>query len=124
VFNGFAFDLLALAKTYPADVIERWCAKTFDPMKAVQRQNDGYPKSLDDLAKANGFPGKTMKGGDAPDTWRKGDHDRLSDYCMGDVKILKGLFEKGRILMPAKYKKYEKMIDFASGPTGGIIGRT
>jgi hypothetical protein len=123
VFNGFAFDFIALSGIFPKDVVKRWAAKTTDPMVAIMRQNDGYPKSLNDLARANGLQQKTMRGVEAPQAWHNGENDRLLDYCMHDVRILKALFEKRTVLLPAKLEKYEKTVDFATEEVGGVIGR-
>lgn len=122
-FNAFAFDLLCLEKTYGANVIARWCAKTSDPMVLIKAQNDGYPKGLNDLAIANGLQGKKMEGIEAPKKWRAGDHDELVEYCMHDVRILKALWELKEVTMPAKFKKYERTIRFASDAMGGRLGR-
>jgi hypothetical protein len=123
VFNGFAFDFIALSGVFPKDLVKGWAAKTTDPMLAIMRQNDGYPKSLNDLAAANGLPQKSMRGVEAPIVWHAGEYDRLLDYCMQDVRTLKELFQKGTVVLPAKSKKHEKTVPFATDEVGGTIGR-
>lgn len=123
VFNGFAFDLIALSGSFAKDTVKRWCSKTTDPMVAVMHANDGYPKALNNIAAANGLEGKTMKGAEAPAAWRNGEHERLLEYCMKDVQILRSLFEMGEVTLPAKHKKFEKRIKFATDDTGGSLGR-
>src|ERR1044071_4480583 len=123
VFNGFAFDFIVLSGIFSKELVKRWAAKTTDPMLAIMRQNDGYPKSLNDLAAANGLPQKRMLGAEAPKAWHDEEYDRLLDYCMQDVRTLQELFQKGSVLLPAKLKKYEKMVTFATDEVGGTIGR-
>lgn len=45
----------------------------------------GY--GLDALAKANGLPGKTGYGGDAPLNWQRHRYGGVIDYCLEDVRL-------------------------------------
>ncbi len=111
-FNADAFDLVVMQKYYDSARFDRWKNKCIDPMVTVKRLNQGYPKSLQALATANGIEGKTGDGANAPKLWETGQYDELLDYCLNDVRILQQLWNKDHIVLPAKVKKYEKVIPF------------
>jgi len=49
--------------------------------------------SLDAILKANGLPGKTGDGAQAPRDWQAGLHAKVMSYCQNDVLQTKALFE-------------------------------
>lgn len=56
----------------------------------------GFRVKLDDVALATLGAGKTGHGLQAIEFWRKGEIDKLRDYCLMDVKITKEVYEYGQ----------------------------
>jgi hypothetical protein len=53
------------------------------------------------LAKANLGYGKSGKGDLAPELWQRGSRGIVIDYCLGDVSILRKLYEqRARLIDP------------------------
>lgn len=65
--------------------------------------------SLDAVARANGLPGKTGTGEQAPVLWQGRKHQMVIDYCKNDVRILKELIDivlqRGSLNDPRNPKK-------------------
>ena len=49
---------------------------------------------LDAVCTANGLPGKTGHGADAPIDWQQGRPGKVIDYCLGDVYALLRLYRR------------------------------
>lgn len=49
---------------------------------------------LGPLAQANLGEGKSGNGAQGPAMWQRGEHARVADYCLGDVRLLRRLFER------------------------------
>lgn len=99
-YNGQSFDLPLMqavegkevpgwgelsARSY--DILARiWDA---DPVGRFQKGN-----SLDAVSQANGYGAKEMNGAQAPALWRAGRRAEVMNYCQGDVRKTRALFEQ------------------------------
>ena len=85
--------------------------RSLDCISMTSSQASGlFLKSLDLLAKANlpGAEGKTANGMDAITFYRRGEMDKLKEYCLQDVKVTKDVFDlirsQGYLWIPQKYQ--------------------
>ena len=104
-FNSFAFDDklcaahgLQVKTTY--DLLCHIRVAAGMPSHYVKgKTRAGY--SLEQLAKANLGYGKSGKGDLAPELWQRGNRGAVIDYCLGDVSILRTLYEqRARLIDP------------------------
>lgn len=99
-FNGIGFDnkvLQAVLRFSPTearcyDVLrEMWAAAGLPP-EFNYKTHGGL--GLNTTAKVNFNLGKTDDGGLAPVEWQRGNHGRVIDYCLQDVKLTKMCFDR------------------------------
>ena len=88
-FNSDHFDIPLLNKYYPGDLTK---IKSIDLLKEVKRSL-GRRIKLDALASATLGRKKTADGALAASWWKKGEKEKVRDYCIEDVKITKELYE-------------------------------
>lgn len=87
-FNNWRFD----DKLIKANNIEVPSGQTKDIAAAIWRAagipTGEHPKGLglDAICLANGIPGKTGNGADAPQDFQRGRIGRVIDYCLGDIR--------------------------------------
>lgn len=87
-FNNWRFDDRLCA----ANGIEIPQGQSMDLAAIIWRAagipNGEHPKGLglDAICRANGLPGKTGNGADAPQDYQRGRIGRVIDYCLGDVR--------------------------------------
>lgn len=116
-FNGFQFDLpllrgilrrraAMLRKDAPAlrelcDAFKVQCGGpgAYDLLQEIWAADPSSKRvkginGLDALAQANGLPGKTGSGAQAPLLWAAGRHAEVVNYCLWDVYLTKALFEQ------------------------------
>lgn len=91
-FNINKFDLPVLAPYYIGDLFK---IPTLDLLDEVHK-SIGFRLSLDDLARSTLGVKKTGHGLQAVEFYRKGQMDKLCDYCLSDVKITRDLYEYGK----------------------------
>jgi hypothetical protein len=93
-WNGLSFDLRWIG--YNAGDIEaaaRLALDLYDPMFQFFNQR-GFPVSLAAVGEAMGISQrKLMNAADAPKEWRKGNHQRVIDYVLGDCQITNQIIE-------------------------------
>ncbi len=99
-YNIIGFDLPVLNNYYPGDLQK---LPTFDLMYLLEAQI-GFRLKLDDVAKATLGEGKSGSGLMAVEYWKKGEIEKLRDYCLQDVKVTKDLFDYVRTYRHLKYK--------------------
>lgn len=98
----WSYDILA----------EMWRSAGLDPTKFYWKTHGGY--KLDDTAKVN-LDGahKTGHGALAPVQWQRGEIGAVVDYCMADVMLTKGLFDRivehGILLSPKDANRVLKL---------------
>ncbi len=88
-FAGERFDLPVLEKYFNFNVRS---INHLDILEEVEK-NLGRRIGLGILAEANLGAGKTSHGGEAVEMYKRGEMDKLKEYCLQDVKITKDLYE-------------------------------
>lgn len=91
-YNLFGFDYKVLNTYYPGDLTQ---LPTLDLMVKIA-DNLGRRLKLDDVAHGSLGIGKSGNGLQAIEYFRKGEIDKLRDYCQQDVKVTKEVYEYGR----------------------------
>ncbi len=88
-FNSDHFDIPVLNKYYSGDLTK---IKSLDLLKKV-KDSLGRRIKLDTLAEATLGRNKTGHGGDALVWWKNGEHQKVIEYCIEDVRITKDIYE-------------------------------
>ena len=88
-FNSDHFDIPLLNKYYSGDLTK---IKSVDIMKDIKKSL-GRRIGLDAVAKATLGIGKTGYGMDAIEWWKKGEIDKIRQYCLDDVRITKDVYD-------------------------------
>ena len=83
------FDLPLLNKYYPGNLST---IKHVDILKEI-RKSYGRGMKLDQLAEGTLGKNKSGHGLDAITWWKKGELDKLRNYCLDDVKITKEIYD-------------------------------
>lgn len=91
-FNSNKFDLPVLSPYYIGKVDQ---FPSLDILEEVEKYL-GYRVALDDLARATLNIKKSGHGFLAIEYFRKGEIDKLKEYCLDDVRITKELYEYGK----------------------------
>lgn len=99
-YNLFGFDYQVLNTYYPGDLSK---FPTLDVMKDIEKQI-GFRVKLDDVAHASLGTGKSGNGLQAIEFFRKGEIQKLREYCLQDVKVTKEVYEYGLKNGVVKYK--------------------
>ncbi len=98
-YNIIGFDLPVLNNYYPGDLQK---LPKVDLMYMLEAKI-GFRVKLDDVAKATLGIGKSGTGLLAVEYWKKGEIDKLRDYCLQDVKVTKDLYDYVETYHHAKY---------------------
>lgn len=88
-YNSNHFDIPCLQRYYQGELKR---IPSFDLLEEIQKAL-GYRIKLDDVAQATLGVGKTGHGLQAVDFWRKGEIEKLKDYCLQDVRITRDVYE-------------------------------
>lgn len=99
-YNLFGFDYQVLNTYYPGDLSK---FPTLDVMKEIE-QKLGFRIKLDDVAHGSLGVGKSGNGLQAIEFFRRGEIDKLREYCLQDVKVTKEVYEFGLANKHVKYK--------------------
>lgn len=92
-YNTKGFDYPVMNSYYPGDLA---AFPSLDLLEEIS--NDlGFRVKLDDVAAATLGYGKSGHGLQAIEFFRKGEIDKLRDYCLMDVKITKEVYEYGKV---------------------------
>ncbi len=91
-YNTKGFDYLVMNAYYPGDVAR---FPSLDLLEEISKTL-GFRVKLDDVASATLGYGKSGHGLQAIEFFRKGELDKLRDYCLMDVKVTKEVYEYGR----------------------------
>ena len=101
-FSSKRFDLPILEKYFNFNLS---AVGHFDILEEIEKAF-GRRIGLDALAQANLGIGKTGKGLEAIELYRRGEMEKLKSYCLQDVKITKEIFEliknKGFLWIPQR----------------------
>ena len=107
-FNSEHFDLPLLNKYYQGDLNN---IRHLDLLKEI-RNVAGRRMKLDQLAEGSLGSKKSGHGIEATVWWKKGEHQKVRDYCIDDVKITKDLYE---------YAIKNKMVKFKEDGKNNVI---
>ncbi|MBD3252020.1 hypothetical protein GF380_06275 [Candidatus Uhrbacteria bacterium] len=88
-YNSNGFDIPCLQSYYPGDLTN---LPSLDLMFELQKHL-GFRIKLDDVAQATLGVGKSGHGLQAVDFWKKGELEKLKDYCLQDVKVTRDVYE-------------------------------
>lgn len=88
-YNIVGFDMPCLQSYYTGDIMK---LPLFDLMNEITSRLGFRPK-LDDVATATLGVGKSGHGLQAIEFWKRGEIDKLRDYCLQDVKITRDVYE-------------------------------
>lgn len=90
-YNLFGFDYQVLNTYYPGDLAK---LPTLDLMVEIAN-NLGFRLKLDSVAHGSLGTGKSGNGLQAIEFFRRGEIDKLREYCLQDVKVTKEVYEFG-----------------------------
>lgn len=88
-YNLLGFDYPCLQKYYSGKIAS---LPTVDLLVEIEKQL-GFRIKLDDVAQATLGVGKSGHGLMAVEYWRKGEIDKLRDYCLQDVKVTRDVYD-------------------------------
>lgn len=91
-YNSDHFDIPLLNKYYPGDLTKM---KSLDILKEISRSY-GRRMRLDQVAEGTLGKNKSGHGLDAIEWWKKGEIEKVRQYCLDDVKITKEIYEFAR----------------------------
>lgn len=91
-YNTKGFDYLVMNAYYAGDVS---VFPSLDILEEIAKAL-GFRVKLDDVASATLGYGKSGHGLQAIEFFRKGELDKLRDYCLMDVKVTKEVYEYGK----------------------------
>lgn len=88
-YNLIGFDYPCLQTYYSGDLLR---LPTVDLLVEIEKRL-GFRIKLDDVAQATLGVGKSGHGLMAVEYWRKGEIDKLREYCLQDVKVTRDVYE-------------------------------
>ncbi len=99
-YNIIGFDWPCLNSYYPGDLLK---LPTLDLLVEIEKSL-GFRIKLDDVAHGSLGVGKSGNGLQAIEFFRRGEIDKLREYCLQDVKVTKEVYEFGLANNLVKYK--------------------
>ncbi len=88
-YNLFGFDYPCLQTNYTGNIA---ALPTVDLLVEIEKQL-GFRIKLDDVAQATLGVGKSGHGLMAVEYWRKGEIDKLREYCLQDVRVTRDVYD-------------------------------
>jgi DEAD/DEAH box helicase domain-containing protein len=88
-YNLFGFDYPCMQEYYAGDLSK---FPTVDIMVEIEKRI-GFRVKLDSVAESTLGVGKSGHGLQAVEFWRKGEIQKLKDYCLQDVRITRDVYE-------------------------------
>lgn len=124
-YNLFGFDYRVLNTYYPGDLSK---FPTLDIMLEIEKVL-GFRLKLDDVAHGSLGTGKSGNGLQAIEFFRRGELDKLREYCQQDVKVTKEVYEYGLENKAIKFKDrggrlVPVVVDFEPLPEKAAINLT
>lgn len=108
-FNSDHFDVPILNKYYSGDLVR---IKSIDLMKEIKKVL-GRRIGLDAVASATLGKKKSGDGIHANVWWKKGEKQKVVDYCLDDVRLTKALYDFARTNGHLKYRDGKMLRDLA-----------
>ncbi len=106
-YNSDHFDIPILNKYYPGDLSK---IKSLDLLKEVHA-SAGRRLKLDSLAEATLGERKSASGMQSLEWWRKGEVEKVREYCLKDVEITKKIMDYALKHGVVKYKDFGALRD-------------
>lgn len=91
-FNSDHFDIPLLDKYYPGDLSK---IKSIDILKEI-KESYGRRMKLDQIAEGTLGKKKSGHGLEATTWWKKGEIDKIREYCIDDVRLTKEIYDYAR----------------------------
>jgi DEAD/DEAH box helicase domain-containing protein len=88
-YNLFGFDYPCMQSYYTGDLKK---IPTVDLLVEIEKRI-GFRVKLDDVAHATLGTGKSGHGLQAVEFWKKGEIDKLREYCLQDVRVTRDVYE-------------------------------
>lgn len=88
-YNLFGFDYPCMQRYYAGNIMS---LPTVDLLKEIEL-NLGHRIKLDDVAQATLGVGKSGHGLMAVEYWKKGEIEKLKEYCLQDVRVTRDVYE-------------------------------
>ena len=88
-YNLIGFDYPCLQRYYTGDIMK---LPTVDLLADIDKQL-GFRVKLDDVAHATLGVGKSGSGLMAVEYWRKGEIEKLKEYCLQDVRVTRDVYD-------------------------------
>ncbi len=88
-YNLIGFDYPCLQSYYSGDIMQ---LPTLDLLKEIEKKL-GFRIKLDDVAHGTLGIGKSGNGLMAVEYWKKGEIDKLREYCLQDVRVTRDVYE-------------------------------
>ena len=88
-YNLIGFDYPCLQSYYTGDIMR---LPTLDLLVEIDKRL-GYRIKLDDVAQGTLGVGKSGHGLMAVEYWKKGEIDKLREYCLQDVRVTRDVYE-------------------------------
>ncbi len=88
-YNTIGFDYPCLQSYYTGDFSR---LPSLDLLAEIEKRL-GFRIKLDDVAQATLGVGKSGHGLQAVEFWKKGEIEKLKDYCLQDVKVTRDVYE-------------------------------
>ncbi len=106
-FNSDHFDIPILNKYYPGDLTK---LKSLDILKEIQKAY-GRRMKLDQLAEGTLGKKKSGHGLEAIEWWKKGEIEKIRQYCLDDVRLTKELYDFARENNKLTFKEGGKLYE-------------
>ncbi|MCC7522278.1 ribonuclease H-like domain-containing protein [Candidatus Uhrbacteria bacterium] len=88
-YNLVGFDYPCLQRYYSGDIMR---LPTVDLLVEIEKRL-GFRIKLDDVAQATLGVGKSGHGLQAVEFWKKGELEKLKEYCLQDVRVTRDVYE-------------------------------
>lgn len=113
-FNSDNFDIPLLNHYYPGDLTQ---VRSLDLLAEVYKAL-GRRVRLQNLAEATLGHGKSADGIKAVEWWQQGEHQKVRDYCIQDVKVTRELYDYALTHGKLKYKDLTEIRDVKLDTSG------
>jgi len=88
-YNSEHFDIPLLNKYYPGDLSK---IKSLDILKEI-KESYGRRMKLDQIAEGTLGKSKSGHGAEATTWWKKGEIEKIRQYCIDDVRLTKEIYD-------------------------------
>lgn len=112
-YNSNHFDIPLLNKYYAGDLLG---IKSLDILEEIKKVL-GRRLKLDKIAQGTLGVGKSGHGLEAVNWWKKGEVEKVKNYCIDDVKITKKIYDFALVNKKLKYKEGNEVLTLPIDPS-------